>query len=505
MLRTKNSKVICSALASFWFACFSILAPITAHAATYSAASNLTGSQWYIPAQGTGLAGASVVATAATMLGRANPWIAAITLGTPIMKYLLETKDGQNIAIAAKDALQPTPAGWVDSNTPPVSTNAAGGTTETITATSGLNWSASNYGVPPFVSSVQSDADASWTTAAQSQPAMLVNWQPRLPTVCTYHSSTYVTCKGLWEGLPPSQSYTQPGISKSYYGSTGSTCPTGQGWTLSGTTCTRNTGTCPPGYTLSGSSCSLTQPELVKWPSDGKATLTTDGLTMFASPLDPDPLPLGMTVAEIQNGTKLTSLDQYGNYQFTQITPQAGGGLKIDQAVQLTAATPQAQTTTTFNSMTMNNLGNVTNVSTKTVIGDIINITNEGTPATTFPDDYNREATQKAIETELKAASAQAMPDQAQRLTDSAQTNKVLSDGLEEQIKTGQGADKSLWFSWVWTPPIGSCSPSNETVHGVNLNLDYCGPVDLIRDIVGWLFALYGAINIYGQLFRRET
>jgi len=140
-------------------------------------------------------------------------------------------------------------------------------------------------------------------------------------------------------------------------------------------------------------------------------------------------------------------------------------------------------------------------------------VTNLGPIATTdgtakgdlqIPNDYNKEVTQASIDAELKAASVPAMADQSARFTAGAAVDKALSDGLNVQIQAEQGSDKSKWFSWVWTPPMGACSPVSGAVHGVELSLDYCGPVGLIRDIVGWLFALYGAITVYGQLFRRD-
>lgn len=480
-----------AALLAVWFAWWSVLSPVTVHAATYSAASNLTGRAWYVPMQGTGIAGAAVVATAATALGRANPWIAAITLGMPIAEMLLEAKNGSKVAVAPANAVLPTPAGWTDSNTPPATVASSGTGAETIAATKSTNKSLFYH------------CDR---VAGVMGPSVLASASPDEPMGACQAAG------GNW----PMPSYgrgkcTEPVggsiIACAFFEDYSYSCPATQGWTLNGSSCTRSSSQCPSGYVLNGSVCTLTDSPKVQWPSDGIATVTTDatGAPMFPSDRDPDPLPLGVTVTEIQNGMQLTGLDPFGNYQFTQITPQPGGGLKVDQAVQLTAATPSAQTTTTYNSMTINNVGAVTDASTRTVIGSITNTTTSSTPATPLPDDYNREVTQKAIETELKAASAQAMPDQAQRLTDAATENKTKADAFEEQIKTGQGSDKSLWFSWVWTPPVGECSASVGSVHDVGLSLDYCGPVNLIRDVVGWLFALFGAVEVYGQLFRRQS
>lgn len=110
-----------------------------------------------------------------------------------------------------------------------------------------------------------------------------------------------------------------------------------------------------------------------------------------------------------------------------------------------------------------------------------------------------------AIKTELQAAAAPTLPDQATALDAAKAADKVSSDAVVTQITSGQNADKSLWTAWMWTPPSASCqAPSATLSNGRVVTIDYCPLVANIRDTLGWLFAMYGIWNIYGQMFKRS-
>jgi len=85
--------------------------------------------------------------------------------------------------------------------------------------------------------------------------------------------------------------------------------------------------------------------------------------------------------------------------------------------------------------------------------------------------------------------------------TASNQTSTGVQGGLDDAV--AGYADKSGWFSWLWTPPVGECHPYAGTVHGYAVSWDLCPTVNNIRDVLGWLFAMFGAMTVYGQLFRR--
>jgi len=76
-----------------------------------------------------------------------------------------------------------------------------------------------------------------------------------------------------------------------------------------------------------------------------------------------------------------------------------------------------------------------------------------------------------------------------------------MVDGVVAGVEESKGA----WFSWVWTPPSGTCSPFTGAVHGHEISWDFCPTFQNMKDVYGWLFALFGAWTIYGQLFRREA
>jgi len=145
------------------------------------------------------------------------------------------------------------------------------------------------------------------------------------------------------------------------------------------------------------------------------------------------------------------------------------------------------------------------NVDTQTYTKDVE--TSGGTPAPTtdkFPDDYNREVTQKEISDELKAKTAPEPTDWEKSVNDKkTELEKQIKDKIDE-IPTQQQADKSLWFSWVWTPPVGSCQPiAGGTVRGASFaGWNICGPVEIVRDAMGYLLAVFSSIVIYSQLFR---
>lgn len=83
-----------------------------------------------------------------------------------------------------------------------------------------------------------------------------------------------------------------------------------------------------------------------------------------------------------------------------------------------------------------------------------------------------------------------------------AAANSTLQGLADSAVNDYQGS-KSAWFSWVWTPPVGTCSPYAGVVHGYAISWDLCPTIDNIRDVLAWLFALAGSWTIYLQMFRK--
>lgn len=510
------------------WAVLSIVLPVSAHAATYNAASNLTGRAWYVPATGTGLAGSAVVATAATMLSRANPWVAALTLGTPIMQFLLDKADGSKVGIRAPNAPVATPSGWTTGPNgipiPPSQVPITGGSTYpaqyyqtggyTVAATQGVRGPGAGgtsvvydtlgdacnavrtypYGVLPKGSCTDTSSGVAWNNGGTAG-------------LC-YYNNTGTNCAGITSDTPIYAYKCPSGMS--YNGTVCANtqpfyhCSTG---TLSGTTCTV-AGTCPVGYAVSQGFCTVVDPTAVKWPSDGIPFYvpSLDGGTLVADPRDPDVVPATPTPSQLQNPSGDYFPDPYGNPTSIQITPQVGGGYKIDQRVQ---TTNNNQTSTTINNLTINNNGIVVDASSRTVTGPIVSASPTGTvanPSVDFPTDYNREATQQQAVQKLDdiktGAGAADAPDYqvSQKKADMNQEIKDKADAVPSQYS----ADKSNWFSWVWTPPIGHCQPWESTIHGQSMVWNFCPYIEKIRDVIGYMLAVSTAIAVYFQLFRRN-
>lgn len=488
-----------------FFALWSILLPVTVSAATYNAASNLTGRAWVVPAVGTGLAGSAIVATASTILGRANPWIAALTIGTPIMKQLMELKSGnQQVAVTARDALQETPAGWTDSEHPPASAGPLSTSTQSATAQQ-PRWHGDR---------VNGNTGATNSNYYDGATASEVGGP-----MCQYRASTLVPAQtGTFTGFNADYVRADCSFSSWGAGNSGGTmsqyCPTGSasgaspnvtcvggtytcpnGGTLSGTQCL-NVPTCPAGYSPSGATCTLTNASAVKWPSDGLATLRLNGAGIELHPRDPDVLPSPATTTEFLNPSQDYAPDPLGQPASSTYTPTADGGYTWTQNLQTTI---NNQTYTTTNQITVNGSGVLQKASTATNNGPIG--TASPTPALQLPDDYNREVTQQKI---LTGADAQNAPDFSSQVTTAKeQADQELKTKIEE-IPGQFGTDKGNWFSWVWTPPVGACSPWSSTIHGQSVSINICPWVEKIRDVVGWLFVLFGAWTVYNEMFRRN-
>lgn len=434
----------------------SVFFPVTVHAATYNAASNLTGRAWFVPATGTGLAGTAIVATGATMLARANPWIGAIAVGTQLMRWALERKAGGNIQVIPRDVVQPVNGdGWVN-------------------------------GVPP--SQIP-------TTLVYTWGGSIPGSDPDLTTACLGRIASEYTAYRLLSVNVSGPSCNLQRIS--------------DGWLYS--IVMQSSQGCVAGYTKSGTVCNLTNANLVVWPNDGVASVTpsTDGTTLVKHPRDADPLPAAPSIAEILNPTKDYAPDPFGNPASQTITPSATG-FQVDQRVQTTT---NGQTTTTINNFTVNNAGTVTNILTTTVPGPIELASPTAVPVTQgtsiqFPTDYNREATQQQAVQKLEdikqgTGAAEAPNYQTDTNDKTSSMNQDIKDKADA-IPGQYSGDKDHWFSWVWTPPIGSCSPWTSSIHGQAVVWDFCPWVAKIRDVLGYLLAVGSAVAVYGQLFKRE-
>ena len=223
---------------------------------------------------------------------------------------------------------------------------------------------------------------------------------------------------------------------------------------------------------------------------------------VYPNVVAPSDLPISVSAAPVTGPSTVTS---------TSTAPNADGSTSTTTTSKQSTVTPRPTGTTVSDtnikydvstittSTTVNNVTNVTTITT-TTDNQPANSPASG-PTVPFPTDYNREVTQQKI---LSGSDAGALPPDQKVLV------KTATDAADAQLApkftdltSQQTTDKSSWFSWVWTPPVGSCSPYTGTVHGFAIAWDICPWVNNIRDALGWLFALFGCWNIYGLIFQR--
>lgn len=508
------ARVRCGLLAAI-FAVWSVLAPLNAAAATYSAVQNLRGATWIVPWTGSVLAGNPYGIAVASALGKANPWMTALTVGTVIAKVYLELANSQQVALRTQNGPLVLPPGWTENPAdlsapiPPATAASSGGTTQAATVGVGpalwtvqkLNGSTGaivgSFG--PDSASVVGQQGCSYRagTLAPPQTGTYTGWNATYYRAdCTFSSwGAGNTGGGMTQSCSGAGS-TVNGTMGSMTCSQAKSCPVG--FTLSGSTCTSGV-TCPAGYSLVGAACNLTDASLVKRPDTGQSTLKVVGNTIVPDPSQSaSDAALGApTQADLQNAGNGITKDTYGNPTMTNISPSSGG-YQLNQQVQ---TTQNNQTYTTQNTITVNNAGTVTEAYSHTYAGSIKDVGTTNPAAVQFPDDYNRELTQNKILTGEGAVDDPGMS------ADAESRRVAMQAQIESKIGEvpGQfGTDKSQWFSWVWTPPLSSCVPWESVIHGQPVVWNLCPYINALRDAMGWLFAIGGAWVTYNQMFRRD-
>lgn len=225
-----------------------------------------------------------------------------------------------------------------------------------------------------------------------------------------------------------------------------------------------------------------------------------DPLAIPVPDLMPDSTPLAVTAPPVTSPVKTTGTKQI---------PNADGSTSTETTTQQTTVSPVTSGTTVGNAKTsypasttttttnINNTTQVTNVTTS--VSNTVAV--PSAPLAEFPDDYNKEVTQQKILESLDAAGSPVLPDQTVLVSDAKSKNLTDMTTAIEAAKTAV-ADKSGWFSWVWTPPFGACTPMSSTYRGYAIGWNLCPSIAIITDIFGWLLALFSAITIYGQIFK---
>ncbi|SFA98643.1 hypothetical protein SAMN04515620_1117 [Collimonas sp. OK607] len=228
--------------------------------------------------------------------------------------------------------------------------------------------------------------------------------------------------------------------------------------------------------------------------ADATGTVQPDSLP----PLYPATSPVTVTAPPVTSAPSSPSV---------QTIPKPDGSIDTVKTTEQTTVTPTTtgttvgDTKTTFPSSTTTTTTTTNNVSNTTTTST--NVVSNPPALPMFPNDYNKEVTQQKIERDLNTDAAGAPPDLTTVTTGIASAQQDQSTDFTN-IPTQLATDKANWFSWVWTPPVGSCVPSTATLNGVAVSLDYCPTVLKIRDVMGFLFAMFGAWQIYSLIFREN-
>lgn len=464
-----------------WFAVIAIFLPSTAYAflGPYSTVAGKIAA----PAAATGPA-AAVIDLALT--SRGNPTIAALMIGYMVYK-IIDTNLGVGIRPSAVPENVPSWPG----NTPP-----ATGTSPVVHSV--LTRQSGGVGSAGCSSGPYTDkAPATW--GAECTVAIIAaGWTGTLTNAGSAQCPSAVTT-----------------VAGQYSCSITSNCNCGP-LVLNNVQST----TCSAGYTLNAGVCTLSNSSLVVYPpatgTEALPVLTpsADGLSLNKDTRHPAALPTGVTTGvssleySVDMGNGLKTLISYA--------PQSGGALKVEVKREEMI---NGEKYTYVQNMTTNNSGAVTNTNSYTAPGPAWAVNaaaptavpaaqatgGSGGTSQPFPTDYNRESTQTAIKDELQATTAPTMVEQGP-LVDTAKADgeqKLLD--AHTSAKSGLVSDRSMWVSWLWTPSAAACTDPDLTANGVHVTFPICGRLGMIRDALGFLFAVFAAWDIYNEIFRRRS
>lgn len=234
--------------------------------------------------------------------------------------------------------------------------------------------------------------------------------------------------------------------------------------------------------------------------------LTKEEITPPASPLKYDPVPATTASPIVTKTETFKNPDGSTTTRTTTETTTVNASPAPAPGTVGSPVTPKYETSTKTEVKDRNDATGV-----ETVVGTSVTTSvpaqSPEQPKLELPDDYARQPTLQNIEKSLSTEGAAEMPDQEKRVSDGVKQAEDALKTLRDAIPGEQaGADKDRFFSWVWTPPVGACTATQAATlsNGAVVNFDICPTVNNIRDVLGWLFALFGAIEVYSQLFKKN-
>ena len=259
--------------------------------------------------------------------------------------------------------------------------------------------------------------------------------------------------------------------------------------------------TCPAGYVVSGgnTTCMISVPTAVIKPPTGTCHIIRVGNTFTVDNQSADcaKSPTGVGYSVNGNTVGLSAPDG----RRASVSINADGSSTITDTLPSAAGvTPSTTTTTTVG------LG-VPDVSTgTTAVGGVGQTTTMGTgsqnqptvasaPPIQMPTDYNREATQQAIEADLAVTASTSIPD---------------SEVTDIQILTGDSGlipkfDRTGLTGSVNLPSSdGTCTPLVLDFQGLSWKWDYCALVTYLHPLIDFFFTALFGVLCFQTLFKRK-
>lgn len=262
---------------------------------------------------------------------------------------------------------------------------------------------------------------------------------------------------------------------------------------------------CPSGYVISGSNCVLAQPEIVMEPSDGSCTVTSSAGTITNNPIDPDCSAFPSDI--LQSSNSVSAVD--GAVSISIVT-------NLDGTSTVTYVQPMANGNTLVSTYTLNSGGSLVGVNDSVATGQG---TASGVPAAPlivdFPSDYARQgeaaAAAAGLGTKLDTLHQDLIvPPLVLPASDSfVSTSTDFFSSLGGLLVGAENAhdfdEDSVLTIFDFGLPSPSCSPFVRNIGGHEVVIDLCVYTEYLRDLLGWLFALFGAYSIFQTIFKPRS
>lgn len=276
-------------------------------------------------------------------------------------------------------------------------------------------------------------------------------------------------------------------------------------------TATCSSGYIPATYDVNNkiATCSAVTPELVPKPITGTDAIVRTGDTFSRDPKQnpadnsPQVIVTPSTVVVVSNDGSVTTvnINPDGTTSVTTKKPNPYDSNTTETKTDLSAPDAQGKVS-------------VIGITSAQTTGQ--GTANTGTGAGQLDiSGLNKETTQKSIDTTLKdikkaveckppdceipastmMADKQAIADEIKKTTD------MVSDSVNESdtFETSLG-----WSTWFPNFPTGACTPYQLHVLTSTVNWDFCPYIQKLNELLGWLFALFGAWTITSKLFEKD-